>query len=493
MAILNSHKKKKTITGVEITGNWLKIVQSSYGIKGREITKLIAREIKGLSDEQISRQIAGIFKSFGISKNYVVTSVARHQAAIRFLKLPSVDKEEISRMVDFHAVKEIPYLPQETIVDFQIIDFEQGGYSWVFLVIVHKDIVNRLLKIFNQAQIKIEKIMFSSQIVSKAYLKAFSSSEGTILLIDIDYSATRIEIVSRSNLIFSRSLSVGTKHLIGFKADSSESDPWIKLLEEISRSLEVCKRKNISQKIDKAVLLNPDIGSGNLGKIFAKKFSFPLEEINLLKELPLAKGVDADTNFKEKALSTACLAGLMLGPDSVKINLLPKEIQSQKSKLKQRKNYLTALVLVLAIICNLEGFHFKKMHEKKIYLRELSVKIDQIGVETKRVENMLKLMRIIRERLNIGGSSIEIIREVHKIIPQGISLSFLAFEGKERLTLKGASFVMSDVFKFGAVLESSPYFEGMKIKYVSRRKIDGKELTDFQITCFLSSFEESIQ
>ncbi len=493
MAILNIYKRKKAITGVEITGDWLKIAQSSYGIKGREITKLIAREIKGLSDEQISRQIAGIFRSFGISKDYVVTSVARHQAAIRFLKLPSVDKEEISRMVDFHAVKEIPYLPQETIVDFQIIGFEQGGYSRVFLVIVHKDIVSRLLKIFNQAQIKIEKVVFSSQIVSKAYLQAFPCSGGTILLIDIDYSAAHIEIVSRSNLIFSRSLSVGAKHLIGSEVDSPESDPWMKLLNEISRSLEVCKRKNISQKIDKAVLLNPDIGSGNLGKILAKRFSFPLEEVNLLRKLPLAKGAAADTNFKEKALSTACLAGLMLGPGSVKINLLPKEIQVQKSKLKQRKNYLTALALVLAIICNLAGFHFKKLYEKRVYSRELSVKIDQIGVETKRMENMLTLMQIIRERLDTSGSTIEIIRELHRIIPQGISLNFLALEGKEKLTLKGASFVMSDVFKFGAVLESSPYFEDMKIKYVSRRKIGGKELTDFQITCFLSSFEESIR
>jgi len=72
---------------------------------------------------------------------------------------------------------------------------------------------------------------------------------------------------------------------------------------------------------------------------------------------------------------------------------------------------------------------------------------------------------------------------VHKSISPEVYLITLNFDGKNRLTVRGVSDSMSEVFRLVSALEDSNYFKNVKTKYATKSKVEGRELTDFEITC----------
>ncbi len=71
-------------------------------------------------------------------------------------------------------------------------------------------------------------------------------------------------------------------------------------------------------------------------------------------------------------------------------------------------------------------------------------------------------------------------------MPPQIYLALYTYE-EDRVDLKGTATVLSDVFKFVTILENSPYFQNVEVRYATKRKIGDQELVDFEISCPLSA------
>ena len=85
--------------------------------------------------------------------------------------------------------------------------------------------------------------------------------------------------------------------------------------------------------------------------------------------------------------------------------------------------------------------------------------------------------------MDTKNSALEVLREIHKVVPQEIYLTNISFEEGKLISLRGTSKAMSEVFKFVKTLEGLPIFKNVKTKYVTKRRLKGKDLTDFEITC----------
>ena len=64
-----------------------------------------------------------------------------------------------------------------------------------------------------------------------------------------------------------------------------------------------------------------------------------------------------------------------------------------------------------------------------------------------------------------------------------ILITNLNFLKDERLTIKGRTAQMSDIFKFITLLEDSPYFKDIQTRYTTRRQFKGVDLNEFELIC----------
>lgn len=486
-------KKKRFISGIELTEDWLKLVRLRYGSGGKEIVGLRARYIQGKSDKEISKEIADIASSLKISKNYdyINASIPRQQAVVRFLKLPSAEPKEVEKIMAFQAIKEIPYSPEETIVDFQIIGLDENNFSKVLLTIVHTGIVERYLRIFKAARIEPEKLTLSSQAISSFYSEFSPFPNETALLIDIDYSITSLEVVSQSKIIFSRSIYIGSSELADKELNNSADNRWRKLLDEVGRSLELYRKGMIYQKVDKMIFLNSDMTVPGLEELFRGEFSVPVEVLKTSQRLPPIKESLDLFDYRDNRLSLAGVVGLALKKTDAGIDLLPRQIKTEKLILRQRSKIIAGLAFTLVIFFGLSGFYFAKLHRTESYLKQLNIEIKETESEAKGIRLLLGQTQLIRNGLDVSSSGIEVVTELYEIVPPEISLTFLELEEKEKLILRGVASTMSDIFKLSAALEESNRFKSIELKYAAQKKIRGVELTNFQLVCSLAEEDKS--
>ena len=477
-------RKKKIATGLEIGDRWLTLVQMEGDRKDKKISRVVIKKVTSGADGAVSREIKELFWELKIRKATLITSIPRHLATIRFLKLPSTKESELEQMVAFQVERQIPYSKEEIISDYQIVDTDPQGYSKVMLVIAHRDVVNRHLKILGDAGLEPQRLMLSSQAILSAYLatRSAQAKEETspIALIDCSGQAIEINIIHRGRLIFTRGISL--REIASFKEE------WqAKVIEEVRRSFSAFQKEEKDLKVAKAILTGARAKVEDLVGTLREELSMPIEAINFIEELPVVKGLSPPSESDTKEVSLATAIGLALESPGAEIDLLPRQIRRRRELASRRKDLIKVCALGLAILAVGSGAFLKKIYDRERQLEWLKAEVRRTDPKAREIEAMMRKARVIKDQLDVKGSSIDVLNELYRLIPPETSLTILIFDEKEMVTLRGTSYSMSDVFKLVGILEASPYFQNVEVKYASKRKIRGKELTDFQIICPLVS------
>lgn len=487
-------KKGKIITGLDMDALSLKLIQIRKGPRGEEIINLAIRKYPSPSQEDISKTIRDLLQELKIKPDYLITSIPRHLTTIRYLELPSIKEAELKKMVDFQAVKLIPYSREEMIVGHQIIETDREGYSKVMVVIVHRDVVSKHLEILRGSGLSPESIRLSSQAICNFYFLSQEDQNtingAPIALVDIDFSLTNIEVVHQGRLIFSRSFPLGITHLLEEQKRLGEEKAqgnWKrKLMDEMKQSFTAYKREGKNEKITKMVLGRGAVNFPGLDRELEEEFSLPVEIIDPLANLSITEGVSLLQEIEGKEVSLLTALGLAAAGRQMDINLLPPDIRQKRKRESRRKDIISTLALSTIALLLISTIFLKKIYDRERYLDDLNYQFQKTKPLATRVEVMKKRIQIIRDQLNEEGSSLDILYELYRIIPKEISLTIFNFDKDKLVTLKGTSSAMSDVFKLITTLEKSTYFENVEIKYATRRKVRGKEITDFLIHCSLT-------
>jgi Tfp pilus assembly PilM family ATPase/Tfp pilus assembly protein PilN len=408
---------------------------------------------------------------------HLIANIPREEAAVRFLTLPSVNDFEISQMVNYQAPRQILYSKDEMIFDYQVIEKTEKGHSHVALIIVHRDTVNRHLEIMNTFHLEPEFITLSTISIFNWFLttQEYPPHEKAppVAIIDINYANTEILVSIGLQLIFSRGVPIGISHL----TEKNNEKYRLKFSQEISRSFDTFHKEQSKIKINKILLTSQN---ETIRATLSEDFSLPVETLDLFHNLVTAESSTLDE--VEQGISLASVLGSALC-DPPQINLLPPHIQRKRQEKKKKKEYCKALSLLATILCLGIFLVGKSLYDKEQYLKELDRKLKKIAPVAEEIETMEKKVTLITKHLNVENSSIEILRELYEIVPHQITLSTFTFQEGKLVTLRGTSQAMSDVFTFINVLENSPYFQNVQIRYARKRKVKNKEITDFQISC----------
>ena len=172
-------------------------------------------------------------------------------ATTRYLKIPSIDPKEIQKMVELQVPRQLPYPPEQIIHAFNTNFSDKSGYSYVFLVLVHREIINRHLKILKDAGLASQAITLNSEGNPNLFQNSsLPGKDEEIILVDIDSNYADIEIISGRKLLFSRPVSLEAQS----QDLTSTIDSWhTKLTQEINRSQETCRKEIIQVKINRII------------------------------------------------------------------------------------------------------------------------------------------------------------------------------------------------------------------------------------------------
>ncbi len=488
------HKQKQIVTALEISDKWLRVVQAEHHKRRKIISTIVTKKIDSLTDDRVSGVIAKLTNELKINSHYLTISVPRNVTTTRNLELPSTDDFEIKDMIELQIGKQTPYASYEVIKDYQILNSDADGYSNVLLVIVHRDIVGRYFKILEKAGLFAERVAFSSEgLLNWSRFSVDTIQRATNdrphILIGVDYDTSDFEVVLNKKLIFGRSISLGFSQFQD-QADKGQD----KFIKEIGHSIYVYLNEARDKDIGKITISGPKTFTKNLSEdVLGDKFGLPVEVLDQFKDIPITDpALKAYQDQVDKDLSFFGLVGLALTFGEQKIDLIPQELEIERNVRQKGKDLYVRSILLIAIVIIVSATFFGRVYNKERYSGQLKTRLLKIKNATERLNSMIWVIEAVKTRVSTRGMSLNLIAEVHEVIPPEITLISINFDGKERVVLRGSSDAMAEIFNLVSKLEESKYFENVETKYATKRKVKDKESTDFEISCPLGAKYKNI-
>lgn len=504
--------------GLDIDRDYVRLVELKESSEGITLTKYgVARvtlqsAAEGIS-QAISRTIAELFAREGIEEKEVYTSISGPRVQVRRIALPSMPKEELNEAVKWEAKNFVPFSIETAKVDYYLLKTAEGKSTKQELIVVAVDgeALKRHLNQIQDAGLKclgITPACFGLWELAKFHPE-FESPELKALL-HLGEGGTCLNLFKDHDFLFSRELDFSAEFITRSLANTLKLEPeqvekilgtyglpkeeeeefsqekikskelrqnmfsiFGKLQNEILSSLEYYREQFEEEKVSQIFLVGETARLKNLKEYLVANFGIPIEVVDPLRNLKLDPGIDPK-KIKEVAQHLALPIGLALGK-SREINLLKSKAKKKEVGLETLKflDYVqipnTAIVgtlaLFLALIFSLNFYLSFSIGKIRKDLDTKSIKLSQV----------MKLRDRRKAFEDITKNEIDVkllLARVNSLMPQGLSLSYLTFDNKNReVSLGGESNDPKMASAFVKGVEESPYFrraELIEIKKTGR-------------------------
>lgn len=467
---------KKTVFICQLTDMVFKLAKcvSLDGVK-KEFSALEAIPATA-GDEHLAKDISQLFKRLGYKGEKLVISIPRGSVISRFLKIPSQSPQEIEKIVSLQAPRYFPYPVEELNSAFQVVSSDAQGYSDVNLVIAHKDVVNRLLKLLqglNPARIF---AVSSSYGLAGLFHQLNPQDSASVLLADVNF--TQIELVAsrQGRVLFSRS----------FKLERSNPN-WTEIfIDEVKRTKDVFLKEVAKEPPDKMFILGASgLSPAALEKI-REKTALAAEEFPFMNRVAVSEELARRISEADNAFAN--LIGLGLMPPAESLNLLPGELKAASRASNRKKEFLRLVVSLAAIIFIFALGLGKNIQNKAEELKLLKAELDKVAQECKPLEEIEDRLQLVRQYSRQETSGARLLAELHKITPQQVVLANLLYDAGSEVVIRGTAQELNAVFDYVKLLQKSSAFKNfnIKVRYATKKVVNAGELVDFEIACIKS-------
>jgi Tfp pilus assembly PilM family ATPase len=487
-------KKKKTLFVCSITENFIKVIKCQIhsvpvppllaragSVRGsgvhNSLCEFVGLEIEtlpsvGIDDKKITEKLNQIFRRLQYNKDKVILSLASNHATCRYLKVPTQIPEEIEKIVSLQASRYLPYPANELITGYQCVYVDSVGNTHLNLVIVHKNIIERYIKIFADLKITAPKIILSSFGLCNLYNSLIKlETPSTILLMDIDSAQVELAIISSGKLLFSRY----------FKINRTQPNWENVFIEEISKTRDAYLKEVAQEATSKIVLISAKNLAQEFLEILKKQTDLVVEILRYSEKINLPKALLP--RVLSSADSFASLFGLGLYEVPESLNLLPQEIKEKSQKNLKRRENLRKTCVILGIFLILGLGIANDLDNKEKYLDKLKTELNKITSEAKPLEQIERGLSLLETNFRKKPAALDILYELHQVIPPEISLVNFSYEEDRQVILRGQTPQLNAVFTLVQALEKSAVFKNfnIKINYATKKKIQATEIIDFEV------------
>lgn len=467
-------KRRNIIFICELAQHSFKIMKLQAGDGPKR--EFLGAQIEAMPEDTDVRaltvRLVQLFKKLGYSNNPLIISLPRGKATCRYLKVPTQVPAEIEKIVSLQAQHYLPYTNDELITGYQVISSDQGGYSYLNLVIAHKKVVEPYLKIIKELKAGQVTIALSSYGLLSIFNYLRPEEPGPVMLIDIDRQQAEFAIIAQQKLLFSRYS----------KLDYSSPSWENLLLEEARKSRDAYLKETFLSAPGKIVVIGCIKAYSGIAQVLAKKADIPVEVLTYDK-ISMHKDVSAFIQASEYSFSG--LIGLGQKNIEENLNLVPLDIKEKnKATLSKRKAFHSSLIIITTIVA-LFLSSLKGISNKSIYLRLLNSELSKISKDAGVLEEIEKRIELMRRNTIKEVSIADLICELYKIMPDGVFLTNLSYEEGAQVVLRGQAPELNSVFDLVGRLERSPVFRrfNIKVRYATQKTASTAPLVDFEVIC----------
>jgi Tfp pilus assembly PilM family ATPase len=476
----------REFVGIDSSGNNLKLVHVKLFSNKVEVANLFSQNISGLSDDDISKIIAGSFNKLKARNPKVISVMSSHLVITKNIEVPSTNPQEIKEIIRLQAGRHTPYSRDEIIIDYIDISTYKHDYTKILLIIAARNTVKRQFELLNKAGLRSEKVLFAPEGLAWTIPKMLklATQEFPLNIAHIDEDFTDFIIVFKNKLIFIRPIPIGTQHLM------SEKEKFIiRFTEEIKRSLEAYQSESIEKIPNMLVLTGAVQELKELEDALNNTLHCPVKLVPYFRNLVVSEEVLKTTSSIRRVSFLNVIASL-LAYEEMKVDLVPDEIKLRKSIEKRGRELIKTGILILTIFVLIFSILTSKIYFKTAYLNNLDKKYKPLEQEAKVLENDFEKINMIKQYLSQRGLSLEVLSELYNMAPLELEVNDIRFDGQGKFSIRGTAESMSIIFSFVDSMKKSKYLQDVKTKYTTKRKEATRDVSDFEIACLLSKKAE---
>lgn len=464
LKFLKDKKNRQTIFICQISEDALKIIKCFLGSGSkREFAGFEYQEIPFQEgDNKLAEMLASAFRKLGFNRNNVILSLPRSLAATRYIRIPSQSPQEIERIVSLQASRHLPYPAEELITGYQVVSTDKEGFSGVNIVIIHKGIAERYIKLFHLLKPAAINIFLSSYGLCNFYNHSDAANSGAAILVDIDYNSAELAVVLNKKLVFSRC----------FKLNRCEPGWEGLFIEEINKTCDAYIKEVPGLAPERIFVLGETKQSKEAIDALKNKTAYYAQVLAYKEEI----NTPADHSF-------ISLIGLGLEATEDSLNLLPFELKEKVKRAAKFKERLKIILLLSVIIVIWILAIMKNLDNKASYIKLLEHELTKISKEAKPLEEAERVLQVIERQRTKDSAILDMLYGLHSIIPGELSLYGFSYEEDDEIIIRGKAQSLNSVFAFMEKLEYSAAFQKwrLKVKYATKKKIQNTEIVDFEI------------
>ena len=406
-------------------------------------------DISSLKEEEILASLKNFLKQNKINPDYLILGIPRTRVSIKFLTLPTSDDHEIKQMVVLKFNHLFPYEPEKLIFDYTVIHKDANGYSEVMLIAAQKEAIAKQMSLLKKAGLIPDIIDLSTVSLCSQFFKLAMKS-ANYLLMHCDDSFAELIHISGQKVNFSRG--------VAFSYQESNEN----IINAIHFTAATLKDKG--SPVDQIILCGEGLNLESFALKIKEKSEYKVRIDNTLR---------VTNGFLERN-----------NGETLKINLLPKEFEIHKMKIKKRRAiaYFAALALLnLSLAANLISL---KMREKEEYLSVLNSEIKKIDTQASALQEIMVKVQIVRDHLDSGRLKLALLSGLYRLAPDGLYLTSLDISGQKSagtMIVTGKAPDSATVLKFGNALKNFALITKTDVTYITKKKTALEQTVDFEI------------
>jgi type IV pilus assembly protein PilM len=399
----------KSFLAVDFGAGSLKLAEFETTDAGSLSLKSFAIKPLGAEGSQESSREAVILKALqealvekGIKARSVNVCAPGFHVFSKFVKLPPVDANKVTQIIQYEAQQNVPFPLSEVVWDYQILGSAASGELEVLLVAIKSEIVEGLFRVAAQAKLRLQLCDASPAALCNAFRYNYGDLEDCTMLLDIGAKTSNLLFFEKGK-VFSRSINLGANAITqdfssearlkfsdaekikiaeGFVslggAYEEPENPNQAAISKIARQFMTKLHIQVNQTIQfyrgqqggaapQRLFLS---GGASImpytAQFFAEKLNVPVEYFNPFRNVQINPSVDLE-ELSRVAHSLGEVVGLglrNLANCPVELNLMPDSTLRWQA-FNQKKPYFIATIFSLVLVAFAVGFLFQKLAESK--------------------------------------------------------------------------------------------------------------------------------
>jgi type IV pilus assembly protein PilM len=339
----------------------------------------------------------------GLKSKNVNVCAPGFQVFSKFVKLPPVDANKVTQIIQYEAQQNVPFPLAEVVWDYQIMGSSASGELEVLLVAIKSDIVEGLFRIADTVKLKLQLCDVSPAALCNAFKYNYGDLEDCTMLLDIGAKTSNVLFFEKGK-VFSRSIPLGANAITQDFANESklkfEVAEQIKIKEgfvslggayeepenpnqaaiskiarqfmtrlhiQVNQTLQFYRGQQGGSAPQRLYLAGGASLMPYTAQFFAEKLNVPVEYFNPFRNVQIDPAVNLEA-LQRVAHSMAEVVGLglrNLATCPVEMNLMPESTVRWRN-FNEKKPYLLCTVFSLVLVGFAVGFLFQELAESKV-------------------------------------------------------------------------------------------------------------------------------